>query len=172
MLCFKILSCALFLFRPCLAYLPLGSFSNILQQKLPREFREHSLQSRKRGAIASCNSTSCYRYYNPKTAPYFIESWPDVNFDTGEIYGGSVPIKQSNPSRTLFFIFKPAESGPINEITIWLNGGPGCSSLEGFFQENGPITWRPGTAAPVENQYAWSTLTNMLWVEQPVGTGK
>ena len=30
------------------------------------------------------------RYYNDKTAPYFIESWPDVNFDTGEFYSGSV----------------------------------------------------------------------------------
>jgi hypothetical protein len=31
-----------------------------------------------------------YRYYNNKTAPYFIEKWPDVNFDTGEFYSGSV----------------------------------------------------------------------------------
>lgn len=31
-----------------------------------------------------------YRYYNEKTKPYFIESWPDVRFDTGEFYSGNV----------------------------------------------------------------------------------
>lgn len=29
----------------------------------------------------------------------------------------------------------------------------------------------PGTYAPVENEYSWVNLTNVLWVEQPVGTG-
>lgn len=54
---------------------------------------------------------------------------------------------------------------------IWLNGGPGCSSLEGFLQENGPISWQYGTPHPVYNPWNWATLTNMVWVEQPVGTG-
>ncbi|KAL9098027.1 MAG: hypothetical protein Q9187_009750, partial [Circinaria calcarea] len=58
-----------------------------------------------------------------------------------------------------------------DEITIWLNGGPGCSSLEGLLQENGPFIWQYGTFAPVANPYTWVNLTNMVWVEQPVGTG-
>ena len=62
-------------------------------------------------------------------------------------------------------------SAPQNSITIWLNGGPGCSSLEGFLEENGPWLWQPGVFAPVENSYTWANITNMLWVEQPVGTG-
>jgi carboxypeptidase D len=117
-----------------------------------------------------------------------------VPFETGEFYGGSVPIDEDDPSRTLFFIFskfsialvprrerrkltpgeEPAQGDPspeINEVTIWLNGGPGCSSLLGFFQENGPFTWKPGTLHPEKNWFAWSKMTNMLWVEQPVGTG-
>lgn len=52
-----------------------------------------------------------------------------------------------------------------------LNGGPGCSSLSGFLTENGPFTWEAGTLAPVQNPYSWTNLTNMLWVEQPVGVG-
>lgn len=52
--------------------------------------------------------------------------------------------------------------GASDEITIWLNGGPGCSSLTGFFQENGRFLWQPGTYAPVENPYSWVNLTNML----------
>jgi carboxypeptidase D len=44
-------------------------------------------------------------------------------------------------------------------------------SLEGLLQENGPFLWQWGTAHPVPNPYAWNTLANVLWVEQPVGTG-
>ena len=51
------------------------------------------------------------------------------------------------------------------------NGGPGCSSLGGLLTENGPFTWEVGTLNPVQNPYTWVNLTNMIWVEQPVGVG-
>ncbi|KAL8916656.1 MAG: hypothetical protein Q9172_006196 [Xanthocarpia lactea] len=98
---------------------------------------------------------------------------PDVDFDIGESYAGLLPISSaSNETRELYFWFFPSEN-PLasDEITIWLNGGPGCSSLEGLLQENGPFLWQYGTFAPVKNPYTWVNLTNMVWVEQPVGTG-
>ena len=45
------------------------------------------------------------------------------------------------------------------------------SSLDGFLQENGPISWQSGTYAPIPNPYSWVNLTNMVWVDQPAGTG-
>lgn len=48
---------------------------------------------------------------------------------------------------------------------------PGCSSLEGLLQENGPFLWQDGTYAPIENPYGWNRLTNVIYVDQPVGTG-
>lgn len=88
---------------------------------------------------------------------------PEVDFDLGEFYSGLIPIDYSNTSEALFFIFQPTTGAPVDEVTIWLNGGPGCSSLEGFFQENGRFIWPPGTYKPYENPYAWTNLTNMLW---------
>ena len=79
---------------------------------------------------------------------------PDVDFDIGEMYSGLIPIDYSNTSEALFFVFQPTVGEPVDEVTIWLNGGPGCSSLEGFFQENGLFTWLPGTFAPVVNEYS------------------
>jgi carboxypeptidase D len=105
-------------------------------------------------------------------AEYFVESLPDIpqSFLT-EMYSGLIPLDESDPGRALFFVFQPRVGPPVNEITIWLNGGPGCSSLEGFLQENGLIQWTWGQYAPQIQPYSWPNLTNVLWVEQPVGTG-
>ena len=94
-----------------------------------------------------------------------------MNFDIGEMYSGLIPIDMDDPSRALFFVFQPTDGPPVDEVTIWLNGGPGCSSLEGFFQENGRFIWSWAQYEPMFNPYAWVNLTNVLWVEQPVGTG-
>ncbi|CAO2653238.1 Nn.00g026490.m01.CDS01 [Neocucurbitaria sp. VM-36] len=99
---------------------------------------------------------------------------PQVDFDIGESYAGLLPISdKANETSELYFWFFPSENPDASaEITIWLNGGPGCSSLEGFLQENGPISWQYGSGPnPVYNPWNWANLTNMVWVEQPVGTG-
>jgi carboxypeptidase D len=98
---------------------------------------------------------------------------PEVPFDIGESYAGLLPISDDpEETRKLFFWFFPSSQAQTpEEVVIWLNGGPGCSSLSGFLTENGPFTWESGTLAPVQNPYSWTNLTNMLWVEQPVGVG-
>lgn len=99
---------------------------------------------------------------------------PEVPFDLGESYAGLLPISADpDESRQLYFWFFPAAHGAPQEqeIVIWLNGGPGCSSLLGLFTENGPFLWQAGTLAPTANPYSWNNLTNIVWVEQPVGVG-
>ncbi|KAK1993430.1 serine carboxypeptidase [Colletotrichum falcatum] len=115
------------------------------------------------------------RFATDKTGPFAVNStgFPETSFDIGESYAGLLPISDDpNETRKLFFWFFPSTAAETpEEITIWLNGGPGCSSLSGFLSENGVFTWEDGTLAPVQNPYSWTNLTNMLWVEQPVGVG-
>ncbi|KAH5737487.1 carboxypeptidase [Parastagonospora nodorum] len=110
-----------------------------------------------------------------KTEPFAVNGTgiPEVPFDVGESYAGLLPISDDpSETRKLFFWFFPSTQAKIQEeVVIWLNGGPGCSSLSGFLTENGPFTWEAGTVAPVQNPYSWNNLTNVLWVEQPVGVG-
>ncbi|KAF2803373.1 alpha/beta-hydrolase [Mytilinidion resinicola] len=115
------------------------------------------------------------RWLTEKTKEFAVNGTgiPDVPFDIGESYAGLLPISDDpNETRELFFWFFPSTNpNPGEEITIWFNGGPGCSSLSGLLTENGPFVWDAGTLAPTPNPYTWVNLTNMVWVEQPVGVG-
>ncbi|KAG6009042.1 hypothetical protein E4U21_003373 [Claviceps maximensis] len=118
---------------------------------------------------------SALKFHNSKTSKYLLNGTaiPDVDFDIGEAYAGQMSISNNvHGDEKFFFWFQPSPNPAARkEILIWLNGGPGCSSLEGLLQENGPFSWQYGTFKPVANPWSWHHLTNVLWVEQPVGTG-
>ncbi|KAG8793197.1 hypothetical protein FRC12_003568 [Ceratobasidium sp. 428] len=114
-------------------------------------------------------------FSNPKAKNYLVDGTkiPEVDFDVGPSWAGLMPISaNANETRKLFFWFWPTTNKQhTNDLVFWTNGGPGCSSLEGLLQENGPFVWPTGTGKPIRNQWAWTNLSHVLWVEQPVGTG-
>ncbi|KAL5520959.1 hypothetical protein ACEPAF_2962 [Sanghuangporus sanghuang] len=114
-------------------------------------------------------------FSNPESQQFFVDGTtiPDVNFDAGPSWAGLMPISNApNETRKLFFWFWPTNNASNgDDLLFWTNGGPGCSSLEGFLQENGPISWSWGQAEPTPNMWSWTNLSHVLWVEQPVGTG-
>ncbi|KAI0951764.1 hypothetical protein AcV7_007768 [Taiwanofungus camphoratus] len=100
-------------------------------------------------------------------------SIPLVDFDVGPSWSGLLPISnRRDETRLLFFwFFPPGPQGSLDDLIFWTNGGPGCSSLEGVLQENGPFSWSLGQAKPTPNEQSWTNLSSILYVEQPVGTG-
>uniref|UniRef100_H9GKR0 Carboxypeptidase n=1 Tax=Anolis carolinensis TaxID=28377 RepID=H9GKR0_ANOCA len=69
--------------------------------------------------------------------------------------------------------FVEAQGGNAQEkpLVLWLNGGPGCSSMEGFLSEHGPFTIQPDGATLEYNDFAWNKLAHILYMESPVGVG-
>ncbi|XP_019165294.1 PREDICTED: serine carboxypeptidase-like 13 [Ipomoea nil] len=77
----------------------------------------------------------------------------------------------------LFYYFIESEKSPESDpLLLWLNGGPGCSALSGILYEIGPFTINyansTGEIPCLElNQYAWTKVANIIFLDQPVGTG-
>ncbi|KAK4413550.1 Serine carboxypeptidase-like 45 [Sesamum alatum] len=91
---------------------------------------------------------------------------PAVSFQQ---FSGYVNVDEEE--RALFYYFVEAETDPASKpLVLWLNGGPGCSSLGvGAFSENGPF--RPSGNALVRNEYSWNKEANILYLESPIGVG-
>lgn len=92
------------------------------------------------------------------------ETTPNVNTYSGYFSVG--------PEMNMFFWFFEARNSPETApLATWFNGGPGCSSMIGLFEENGPCKFEPGATEPSLNPNSWNEYANMLYIDQPIGTG-
>ena len=78
----------------------------------------------------------------------------------------------------LYFLMAESRNDPATDpLIIWLQGGPGCSSMLGIYTENGPFNYRYESSDPMDpfrldhNPYSWNNNANVMYVDQPLGTG-
>ncbi|CAE6003437.1 unnamed protein product [Arabidopsis arenosa] len=93
-----------------------------------------------------------------------------------ELETGYIGIGEEEESQ-LFYYFIKSENNPKEDpLLLWLNGGPGCSSITGLFFENGPLAlklevYNGSVPSLVSTTYSWTKMANIIFLDQPVGTG-
>lgn len=94
---------------------------------------------------------------------------PDVSFAH---YAGYVTVNESHGRALFYWFFEATSNASSKPLVLWLNGGPGCSSVAyGQFEELGPFRVNSDGASLSFNEYSWNTEVNLLFLESPAGVG-
>ncbi|KAH9524444.1 hypothetical protein Btru_054589 [Bulinus truncatus] len=89
-------------------------------------------------------------------------------------YAGFITVDQSLGNHLFFWFFPAANSFFAAPLVIWLNGGPGVSSMLGLFHENGPLKLKSNDKNNIEYERrlnSWADHFSMLYIDNPVGVG-
>ena len=64
-------------------------------------------------------------------------------------------------------------NNPNAPVVLWLQGGPGASSLHGMFTEIGPFTIDEDlkVVPRADGDYSWNQKYSLLFIDNPVGVG-
>lgn len=111
--------------------------------------------------------------FRPPSNPNITVSYkvPDgvctTAFADQQQYTGWVNVPGDYPAN-IFFWFVAARQ-PTSVLTVWLSGGPGTSSMFGFFSESGPCEVVEAGADRLETvarDWGWDRASNMLFIDQ------
>jgi len=105
-----------------------------------------------------------------------MDTVPGYGDDAPRVFTNFLTPESSNSS--FHYILIEGKAGKDNNLplTVWFNGGPGCSSKVGFLQEIGPFYLPAGTHYNSSttlkiNTHSWNTLSNLLFIDSPPGVG-
>ncbi|KYK60392.1 Peptidase S10, serine carboxypeptidase [Drechmeria coniospora] len=105
-------------------------------------------------------------------ADYYVRDLPGLPQDSNPVkmHAGHIEITPDHNGNMFFWHFQNKHIANRQRTVIWVNGGPGCSSEDGALMEIGPYRVREKGNLVVNNG-SWNEFANLLFVDNPVGTG-
>jgi len=96
--------------------------------------------------------------------------YPDLKSKGIVSYSGYFTVNKTYDSN-LFFWYFPAKNNAVNApVVLWLQGGPGASSLYGLFMEHGPVSVNSRGTLDKRAQ-SWNQDHHVVYIDNPVGAG-
>ncbi|CAG9767346.1 unnamed protein product [Ceutorhynchus assimilis] len=84
-------------------------------------------------------------------------------------YSGFLTVDKENNGNLFFWFFKSEGNYEEDPVLVWLQGGPGGTSLYGLFVEIGPFGVTNGKV--VSRDISWHKNHSVLYIDNPIGTG-
>jgi len=102
--------------------------------------------------------------------PDEVTSLPGLDFPLNfRHYSGYL---NATNGKFLHYWFVESQTSPSTDpVVLWMNGGPGCSSLDGFLSELGPLHVTPDGKKLYNNTFSWNAEANVIFLEAPAGVG-
>ncbi|KAI3751529.1 hypothetical protein L2E82_22617 [Cichorium intybus] len=148
-----------------------SNFPSTQARKLIRDlnlFPKHSINIVDRDVTNRSSIPSSKLVEKPFKFPNFVDS-DGVTLEELGHHAGYYQIEHSHDAQMFYFYFESRNS-ENDPVVIWLTGGPGCSSELALFYENGPFKIADNLTL-VWNEYGWDQVSNLIYVDQPTGTG-
>jgi len=76
-----------------------------------------------------------------------------------------------NGDDMFYWLFRSRRDPNTDPLVFWLTGGPGCSSEVAVFFENGAFKINPEDLSLSSWEYSWNAVSNIAFIDNPVGTG-
>ncbi|MQL92251.1 hypothetical protein Taro_024881 [Colocasia esculenta] len=87
-------------------------------------------------------------------------------------FSGYVTVHKRHGRALFYWLTEAATDAPRKPLLLWLNGGPGCSSVAyGASEEIGPFRINRTGSSLFLNKYSWNREANLLFLESPAGVG-
>ena len=96
-----------------------------------------------------------------------VEALPGLDGNlVSKLYSGYLTPQTNGLTDHVHYMLVESENSPETDpLVLWVQGGPGASSLMGAFQELGPYVVATNTTL-VKNDFAWSSVANLLFLGQ------
>ena len=108
-----------------------------------------------------------------------LPGWPEQQLPSA-IYSGYITVPAPPPHREprhLHYVFVESMRDPAKDpVMLWVNGGPGSSSLKGLVSQLGPFrlnddsfdgTSNTSNLTLLPNPDTWNRVSSILYLEQP-----